>query len=101
VGKKPAAPGASPRCGSKPQTIRRSDTAEQPADWEIGDTAGWETCGAVVEPAAARSRWPQADHKFTPDWEKRPLLSNGKWWFMKKIIYWTVWGRRLACKCLI
>jgi len=48
--------GASPLCGNKPPTIRRSETAERSADWEIGDTAGWETCGTVAEPAAARSQ---------------------------------------------
>ena len=34
--------------------------------------------------------WPQADLKFTPDWEKRPLLSNGKWCFPEIIFLLTV-----------
>ena len=27
---------------------RTRQTSERPADWEIGDTAGWETCGTPV-----------------------------------------------------
>ena len=55
VGIKPAALEGVSALREQAQTIRRSDTAERPADWEIGDTAGWETCGTVAEPAAARS----------------------------------------------
>jgi hypothetical protein len=53
-GIKPSVARGAPLCGGKPETIRRSDAAERPADWEIGETAGWETCGTVAEPAAVR-----------------------------------------------
>jgi len=44
-------------------------------------------------PPPPEARWPQADLKFTPDWGKRPLLSNGKWWFSENIYSLTVLGR--------
>ena len=34
-------------------------TSERPADWEIGDTAGWETCGTDA-PEGETGRWSRA-----------------------------------------
>jgi hypothetical protein len=99
-GIKPAVLGAFQLCGSKPQTIRWSDPAARPADWEIGETAGWETCGTVAEPASPWRRLAPSGLQFTPVWGKRPLLSNGKRWCLKKFFPLTAFGPRFALKDL-
>ena len=66
-------PGGAPLCGGKPETIRQSNIGERPADWEIGDTAGWETCGTVAEAAAVRGPLAPNRHHLTMVSGKAPV----------------------------
>ena len=81
------------RDGLKPSVARggrlrsagasRSQFADQrlPNGLPIGKSARPQVGKPAVRspnPPPPEARWPQADLKFTPDWGKRPLLSNGK-----------------------